>query len=787
MRALDRKLWRDLWHLKGQAAAIAFVIAAGVATFVMFLATLESLQLSRDTFYRDYRFGDVFASLKRAPETLKERISEIPGVNQVATRVVAPVTIDLAGFPEPVTGIITSIPDDREPLLNNLLLREGRRVAQGRDNEVVVSEAFADAHGFALGDKIAVIIKGKRKELAIVGKAISPEYIHQLRPGGMFPDYKRYGVMWMARTPLGNAYEMDKAFNNMVLGLVKGANRDVVIDRLDALLARYGGSGAYGRADQISHRFLQHEFRTLESLSGLFPAIFLGVAAFLLNVVVSRLVGTQREQIATLKAFGYSNLDVGLHYLKLVMVIVLVGSVIGLAAGTWLGYRLAEIYTVFFRLPYLAFRLQASTAATGVLISAAAAVLGTFFAVRRAARMHPAEAMRPEAPAVYRRSLLERLGLREMLTQPSRMVLRHLGHRPVKSALSVLGVALSVGILMTGRFQPDTVNFMMHLRYDLAQREDLSVTFVEPTSRRALYDLVGLHGVRYGEVFRRTPVVLRFGRRTHRTAIDGMQRGGHLQRLIDADTRRPVKLPTRGIVLTGYLADMLGLSPGDMVTVDLLEQQRSVRVPFAGRVSQTVGTSAYMDIRALNRLLREGNAISGAYLSIDPRYAHEIYGKLEEMPRVAGTVVRAQEIDNFRSTMEETMLFYTYVATVLAGVIAFGVVYNSARITLTERSRDLASLRVLGFTRGEISYILLGELAIVTLLAMPLGLYIGRGLCWFIASSLQSDLYRVPLILEPDTYAFAAGLVLIAAALSALAVRRRLDRLDLIAVLKTRE
>lgn len=787
MRALDRKLWRDLWQLKGQAAAIAFVIAAGVATYVMFLATLQSLQSSRDSFYRDYRFGDVFAILKRAPETLEDRLRDIPGVSQVSTRVVAPVTIDIADFDEPVTGLITSLPDDHEPLLNDVLLRAGRRVMEGRDDEVVVSEAFADAHGFRPGDKIAVTIKGKRKQLTIVGTGISPEYIHQLSPGGIFPDYKRFGVLWMARTPLANAYEMEGAFNDVVLGLVKGADQDEVIDRLDSLLKRYGGNGAYGRADQPSHHFLHQEFRTLESLSGLFPAIFLGVAAFLLNVVVNRLVGMQREQIATLKAFGYSNVDVGLHYLKLVLVIVLIGSAIGLAAGAWLGYQLAEIYTIFFRLPYLSFRLQVSTAATGVVISAVAALIGTYFAVRRAAGLQPAQAMRPEAPAVYRKSLLERLGLRELLTQPSRMVLRHIGHRPVKSALSVLGIAFSVGILMTGRFQPDTVNFMMHLRYDLAHREDLTITFVEPTSRRAVYNLVGLPGVHYGEGFRRTPVVLHFGQYTHRTLIEGMERDGHLQRLIDADTRRPVTLPTEGMVLTGYLADQLGLSVGDLITVDLLDQQRTVRVPFAGRVTQTVGTFAYMDLRAMNRLLQEGDAISGAYLAIDPRDGADIYRELEAMPRVAGTVVREREVQNFRDTMEETMLFYTYVSTVLAGVIAFGVVYNSARITLTERSRDLASLRVLGFTRGEISYILLGELAIITLLAIPLGLYIGRGLCLFIAASLESDLYRVPLILEPSTYAFAATVVAIAAALSALVVRSRLDHLDLIGVLKTRE
>lgn len=788
MTALDRKLWRDLWQLRGPAVAIAFVVAAGVATFVMFLTTLDSLNRSRAGFYADYRFAEVFAPLTRAPESLRARIAKIPGVHHVDTRVVAPAMIDIADFPEPITGLITSIPDDAEPFLNNLYIRAGRRVEGGRDDEVVVSEAFAAAHGFTPGDRLALIIKGKRKTLTIVGTAVSPEHIHQLRPGGVFPDYERYGVMWMARTPLAAAYQMEGGFNHVVTSLVPGTDVEDVIARIDELLARYGGVGAVGREDQSSHRFLSQEFRALESLAGIFPAIIMGVAAFLLNVVMARLIGTQRDQIATLKAFGYGNGAIAWHYFKLVTVIVLLGAVIGVLGGAALGRWLSEIYTGFFRLPYLTFVLEPSVAVNAMLIGLGAALLGTVVALRAAARLRPAEAMRPEAPALYRQSVLERLGLQRWLSAPTRMILRHLSHRPVKSSLSVLGIAFAVGMLMTGRFQEDSVSYMMHAQYGLAQREDVAVSFVDPTSRRALYDLVNLHGVEYGEVFRYTPVRLRNGHRSRRVGIRGLQPDGELQRLIDETRLRPITLPADGIVLTDYLADLLGVRPGDTVTVEVLEGRRPVRaVPVAGVVDQFLGLSAYMDLDALNRLLREGPAISGAYLAIDERFAPAIYRALKDMPRIAGTVVRRQEIVNFHRTMEETMLFFTFVATLFASLMSIGIVYNSARITLTERSRDLASLRVLGFTRGEISYILLGELAVLTAVAIPLGLYIGRWLCWYIARSLESDLYRVALVLEPDTYAFAATVTLAAVTLSGLAVRRRLDRLDLIAVLKTRE
>lgn len=787
MRSLDRKLWRDLWGMRGQALAIALVISSGVATFVMSLSTLDSLELTRTIYYQEYRFGEVFASLKRAPEGLQRRIREIGGVSQVQTRVVAPVRLEIEGFPDPVTGHLVSIPDLGQSMLNRLYLRRGRFPEPGREDEVIASEAFADAHGFDPGDQLRAVVNGRRKTLTLVGIALSPEYIYQIGPGSAFPDFSRYGVLWMARTPLANAYDMEGAFNQVTLSLSAGAQLQDVIDRLDVLLEPYGGLGAYGRADQTSHHFLSEELRQLGALATVFPAIFLGVAAFLLNVVIGRLVSTQREQIAILKALGYGNLDIGLHYVKLVILVVLIGVGGGVGLGVWLGRGLSGIYMQFYRFPFMIYELRPIVVVAAALVSAGAAVLGTVFSVRAAVRLPPAEAMRPEPPAVYRESGVERLGVKRLLSQPSRMIVRHIGRQPVKSLLSVTGIAFACGIMMVGNFNEDAVDHMVKVQFGLAQREDLAVTFVEPTSRKALYVLQGLEGVEYGEVFRSVPVRLKFGHRRYRTEIQGFMPGGRLRRLLDTELR-VVELPSSGIVLTAHLGRILGARPGDLLTVETLEGRRLVRqVPVAAWVEQYFGVPAYMSLTALNRLMREGNAVSGAYLAADVRHWPDLFAELREMPRVAGTVVRENAIRNFYETMAETVLFFTSIATLLGATIAFGVVYNSARIALSERNRELASLRVLGFTRGEISYVLLGELAVLTLAAVPLGFLVGRGLCAYLVANLQSDLYRVPLVLEPSTYAFSATVVLASAALSGLIVRRRLDRLDLVAVLKTRE
>lgn len=786
-KALDRKLLRDLAGMWGQALAIALVIASGVATFVMSLGTMDSLRLTQESFYRDYRFAEVFASLKRAPQSLARRIAEIPGVETVETRVVAAVTLDIPDFPEPISGQLISLPDDGEARLNRLFLRQGRLIAPGGGDEVIVSEAFATAHGLQPGDSMRFTINGRRKALTIVGTALSPEYIYQIQPGAMFPDYQRYGIFWMGRTPLGTAYDMEGAFNSVALTLHAGTPPAEVVERLDDLLDPSGGLGAYGRDDQLSHKYLSSELEQLESMATLFPVIFLGVAAFLLNVVISRLLSLQREQIAALKAFGYSNRAVGWHFLKLVLLITLLGVVLGVAGGRWLGRGLAGIYQDFFRFPYLRYGLGPGVVVAAAAISTAAAALGTWQAVRRAARLPPAQAMRPEPPARYRQTWVERLGAQRLLSQPARMILRQLERRPFKAALSSLGIAFACAILVVGSFQEDAIDYMMRVQFGLSQRDDLTVTFVEPTSRRALYELQSLPGVEYGEAFRSVPVRLRLGHRSYRTGIQGLEPDSDLYRLLDTDLRR-IELPPSGIVLTDYLGQELDARPGDVLTVEVLEGSRPVRqVPVAALVSQFVGLAAYMDSAALNRLLREGNAISGAFLVVDEPYQPAVYATLKDTPRIAGTVIKQSAIDSFYETMGENILVFAFINTLLAGTIAFGVVYNSARIALSERSRELASLRVLGFTRGEVSYILLGELGLLTLLGIPPGFLIGRALCAFLTQSMQSELYRVPLVTEPSTYAFAATVVLVAAVLSGWLIWRKLARLDLVGVLKTRE
>jgi putative ABC transport system permease protein len=787
MKAIDKKLWRELWNLRMQALAIAVVIVGGVGIFIMSLSTLDSLFETRASYYREHHFAEVFASLKRAPRSLARRIAAIPGVDKVETRVVAYVSIDVPGYDDPVSGHLLSLPDDSRGLLNQVYLREGRLFEPGRDNEVLLSVKFAEAHGLQPGDSLYATINGRRKALNIVALVMSPEYVQQIAPGALFPDYARYGVMWMARAPLATAYDMDGAFNDVALTLVKGSNEQDVIDRLDQLLEPYGGVGAYTRENQLSSRFLSEELKQQQTTATVFPIIFFGVAAFLLNVVISRLVSLQREQIAALKAFGYSNLAVGLHYSKLVLLIVGLGVGGGIVAGIWMGQGLSNIYMKFFSLPFMIYVLKPQVVIAAALIAAIVAILGTLFAVRNAVSLPPAQAMRPEPPDIYHATLVERLGLQRWFSQPTRMIMRHIERRPVKSLMTTLGIAMAGGIMVVSGFQKGAIDYMIEVHYGLSQRADIIVNYTEPTSAGSLYSLRSLRGVQHVEGFRDVPAQLRYQHRSYRGSVQGIQAGGTLMRLLDSELKL-IDLPSQGLVLTDYLAELLRVKPGDLLTVEVLEGSRpTLQVPVIATAKQDLGMNAYLQRETLNLLLREGGAVTGAFLKVDARYQREVYRKLKDMPRIAGVVEQASAIAAFYENVAQTVLFYTFITTILGGSIAFGVVYNSMRIALSERGRELASLRVLGFERSEVAYILLGEMGLLTLVAIPLGLLFGYGLCAYLAFEFDTDLYRVPLVLGIRVYAFAALVVIVSSLASAVMIWRNLGHLDMVAVLKTKE
>ena len=787
MTALTRKLLRDLVLLKGQLFTIALVVACGVASYVAAVGTWRSLAGSCARYYERERMADVFATLDRAPETAARRLEEIPGVGSVYTRVVERATFPLEGEAEAATGIVVSLPGHGAPPLNGVLLRSGRTVDPARSDEILVSEPFARANRLEPGDVIPVVLNGRRHDMRIAGTAMSPEYVFVMSGAMMTNDDRRFGVFWMARGALSAAFRMEGSFNDVAVRLRPGVSEGSVVASVDRLLEPYGGRGAVPLEKQLSNRMVQGELKQLRGLGLVVPAIFLAVAAFLLNVVLARLVELQRGQIAVLKALGYTGRVLAVHYLELMGAIVLAGSLLGVPLGAWVGRSWTAMYTPYFRFPDLEFHLEPDLVATSVLVSVAAAASGALRTVRSVARLPPAEAMNPPAPPVYGSSLAERLGLFRLVGTASRMILRDVLRRPLRTAMASLGIAMALAVLVLGMFSSDVIGYFMEVQFARGVRDDLSVQLERAVSPHELGALRTLPGVRLLEAERSVPVRFRSRHHLREGSLTGKPRDATLRRVVDVHGR-VLAPPQEGLMLSRKLAEVLELREGERVDVEVLTgDRRKLRLPVTALVDDMMGLGATMDLDRLSASLGEERAVSSVYLVLDPEESAGLERRLQKIPGIMGIGRRADVVETFRKQTAESMLLFSALLTVFAAIISVGIVYNTARVALSMRSRELASLRVLGFTRGEVSAILLGELAVSVVLAVPLGLPLGRVFAEAMMLGVDTEQFRMPILITARTYAYAVTIVFASASASALFVRRQLDRLDLVAVLKTRE
>jgi putative ABC transport system permease protein len=785
---LDKKLLRDLAKMKGQVFAVSLVMACGLAMMIMTRSLIFTLESTRSTYYQRHAMADIFATLKRAPLSVADQLATLPGVATVETRVAVDVTLDLPGLSEPATGHIISLPDDGGPQkLNRLFLRSGRFPRTDERREVVLGESFANANGLQAGDSLVAVINGRRETLKICGIGLSPEFVFEARAGETLPDHKRFSVIWMNYRALAVAYDLDGAFNDVCIDLAPGASPEPVIEEMDRVLAQYGAGGAFLRKEQASAQRLDDELRVLHSLSIAYPLVFLSVAAFMVNAVLARIVRLQREQIAQMKALGYSSRQVGVHYLKFVLVIGTLGTLMGGIGGRLLGAALVDLYTMFFRFPSLVFTMDYSALGLALFISLGASVLGVLTVVWQAVKLPPAEAMRPEPPADFRPALFERLGLTRFSSPTFRMAVRNIERRPWQAVFTCAGLALATGLMVLPGAMSDSIDYLLTFQWNSQQRQDVAVFLTEPGSGRGFHDLEHLPGVILAEPIRSVQARLKFGHRERKLSVTGIAPDANLNRLLD-DKGHAITMPEDGLLMSEMLAKVIGARIGDEVEVEVLEGRRPVlRVPIRGLVTDFAGVAAYMDISALRRLMKEGDTVNGAYLALDHKRWDEFMRALKDTPRAAVVMVKRDQLAAFRETTGKSIGIIRKLYFVLATIVAFGVVYNSARIALSERSRELATLRVVGFNLAEVRGVLVGELAILVLAALPAGLLFGRGLALFIMSSFSTETVRLPIVINPSTYSVAILVVLTASVLSFALVSRMIGKLDMVGVLKARD
>jgi len=695
--------------------------------------------------------------------------------------------LDLPHVAEPATGLFISIPTTAGHRLNDLYLRRGRHVESGTPNEVLVNESFAEKNGIGPGDGVRAVIAGHQVVLQIVGVALSPEFLMPVPPGGLVPDERRFGVFWLAHDRLADLLDLHGAFNDVSLRLSDVSAEASVIAAVDRELETYGGEGAFGRTSQPSDVMLENHITPLTALAAVVPAIFLGVAVFLVNVVLSRLVATERSQIGMMKAFGYSNSRLARHYLLLVLSIIATGIAFGVPIGVWLGRSMSAWFATFFRFPVLVFRVELPVVFGGAVVMLGTSALGALWTLRSVIAMPPIVAMAPPSP-IYRPTVIDRLGAMTHVCAPTtRMILRSVTRHPARALLTATGLSAAISIVVLGGFLSDAIERILDVRFQAQERQDISIVLAQPRSLEKWREFETLPGVRLAEPYRVVSARIRGAGKMRDVRLVGLEPSSQLRRIVDTNYQI-TSVSQEGVLINAWLATQLGLRRGAPVTIEIRERQRRlVTTRVVGVVDEPVGTDMYMDLRALGRLLEEPNTFSAVNLLFDPARQLELFSILKRAPQALGVESRKIALTNFRAMPDQSIGFIRRIETVFAVIISFGVVYNTARIALAERAYELATLRVLGYTRAEISAVLLGEVGVLAAPAIPLGCVLGYGLSVLVASAMSTALLRMPVIVTPPTYAFAILVFAIAAFGSVLVVRRRLDRLDLVQVLKVRE
>jgi putative ABC transport system permease protein len=786
VKPLHRKLLRDLWRLKSQVLTIALVVASGIGGYIGSLSAHASLAALRDGYYESARFAHVFAPVRRAPRAVVSRLRDLPGVLDIDPSIVAATTIAIPGETDLMTGQIVSLPRKVGAGMNRVVLARGRWIEADDPSGVLVSQSFARARGIEPGQRLSVLMNGRQQTVTVRGIALSPAFIFAAAQGG-FADDTSFGVLWMPEERLSSAYDLRGAFNLLSLRLGPDADERRIIAALDHTLAPYGAAGAYGRKDQLSHKILTQEIEEQRVFGTVLPSVFLAVAIFLLHVLLSRHISTERTQIAALKAMGYGNGTIGAHYLAFTSVTVLLGVLLGVAIGYFFGRWMTGLYARVFSFPEFRFAIVGWVGFSAVALAILSGIIATFSAVRAVMRLPAAEAMRPPAAPHFHRTVLDRARLGALLPAPARMVIREMERRPLRSLLTTLGIASSAAIIIAGTWWGDAFNELVDAELFRRDRADVLLAFNEPVAIGELGDVRRMPGVMMAEPSRTVAVRLRHGAAEYRTALIGLDPGARLRRVQDHDGQEIPLLPG-ALVINERLARVLGVRSGDSVEVEPIEgSRRSARLTVSAQSGDLMGMYGYLPRRDAARLVGEGDTFNFARVRIDSRQDSRFFAAVRNTPGIAAAGDKRRMVANFRATSQHNLLMFATILSVFATCIAVGVVYNSARITLAEQSWELATLRVMGFTRAEVSWTLLGQLLVQMLIALPIGFVIGHALAAFILDLISTEEFSIPLVVDGGTYALAGTVMVAAGVATSLIVRRRIDQLDLIGVLKTRD
>lgn len=792
MKVLDRKLIRDLRRSRGLLLAITSIMAVGVACYVALGFAYRNLSTAKNEYYADCRMADFSIEVKKAPLAELAAVERLPGVVEVRPRIQFFATVDIERIAEPLNGIVLSLPDRREPTINDVILRRGGYFTDIRDNEVIVNEKFARHHGLSPGHWIHLILNNRRQELFIVGTAVSSEFTYLVGPGSIMPDPEHLGVFYLKHSYAEDVFDFDGACNQVMGRLAPNVRDrpDETLRRAELLLDSFGVFTTVPLEQQPSNRFLSNEISGLKAFGVIDPLIFLSVAALVLNVLMTRLAEQQRVIVGTLKALGYYDRQVFGHFLKFGLAVGVLSGVLGGGLGYWISMAMTGLYRKFFEFPTLANRFYLDIFVQGMVVSLVCSLIGSVHGARSVLRLEPAEAMRPKPPAQGGAIWLERFGrFWQSLSFAGRMMLRNLVRHRFRTTAGVFAAAMGAGMSVNALMLVEATSFLVDFQFSQIQRSDIDLAFKDERPAAALTEARQLPGIDRAEPLFNVGCTFVNGSHSYRSGITGLAVDARLTIPRDLGGRR-LRIPDVGLVMSRKLAQILHVARGELVEVRPTKGLREPwRVPVTEIADSYVGLTVYANIDYLSRLTHEELAISGVQLAVNSQRDSlaMLYGELKRLPGVQSVTARADTVANVHETLIKNQRVFIGLLCLFAGVIFFGSVLNSSLVGLAEREREVATLRVLGYTEWQVGNLFLRESMLINTVGTLVGMPLGYLLNWGITIAYDTDMFRIPVV-DPTSSCVATFVLGTVFALIAHGfVQRAIFRMDWLEAMKTKE
>jgi putative ABC transport system permease protein len=768
---------------------MAVIIAVGISLYIGITTAFFNLSQSQQGFYQDNNFADYYFYVVRAPESILKQVERVPGVSLASGRIQKDVPV-LKENQERATVRLTSYGLPLEKGVNGIELMQGRffiPYPAGGGIEAMLNSAYFEANGLAFGDTIDIVADNRKYPIKIVGTAAGPEFTYIMKDAAnMMPDHETFGIMMLPLNQAQHLFHLPGQFNQVLVQFAPGVDQDAVVQSIKDILAPYGNLASFPRKDQLSHAALEGELEGLEAISAFLPLVFLSIAAAIQFVILRRMIKSQRSQIGIMKALGFHNAQIIVHFSSYAILVCAGGAAFGIGTGVLMASYFSDLYAMFFNLPRAIGGVNYQVILYSILLSLGVGALAGFSASRPVLSINPAESMRPLPPTSSSRSLVENWNwLWTGLSSSWKMAFRTISRNRFRMLVSILGISSAVALLILSMFTNDAVDYLMDQHFNRESNYDYMLSFNHPIKESELLDISRLEGVGLLEGYFTLPIRVHLQGSSDEDVLVGIHPSSTLKQPTREDGTF-IPIPQEGMVISRRAAERLGLQVGDTVQLETLlglGPNRYAQLKIVAVNYQLFGNESYVSLAQANRILQESQLINGALMKVDPKQAAIIEKELSDMTGINSIVSRQKERDNIMSMMD-SMIYMVSVMIMFSVILGFVIVYNSAVMSFNERKRELASLLTIGFTRQEVAVIMWKETIPQALPALLLGLPLGKFLAELYFGSVQFDMWYMPVVIYPLSYALAALGGLVFVILGQWAASRGIKKLDIIELSK---